>query len=551
MKATILVRFLKLWNQASSKVSESLTEMAILLFGYIYEVLQWGAITEAHKILQKLPTFKFDVMFMVQLCPDRAQSVVRLLQLLSRSDDISPDHLLKRDLHDCLRLKHPFERFQSAQAPAEPASIRPLTGGIVELAWCDDGVSRSGKITLKPSGRTGDDALEWGLEFWFRSGERQISLSKDEGGTRSVHLLQFNAANTGFFCPVNGQRGYVLDDRNFDSPEAAGAPTHLTCCAMCNKDLNGVQCWRNIMCPIFLCDTCYDKSPASTPAEDEPAVDPVPSLPTATIKSPSTPLLKLATEVSIARQLLGEAETQRVADLRQLEKEDLSQKLCFARDSQRKSAKDYQEALSQVERLKARLQEEQERYKQLLSEFDKTKDTRTAAAQPPQVSPTTQTSAPAESAVASAPRVSTRDRPEDDALITNADSKTHPRDIEVKQCRDFIAKIRRDWEGLEERRRGWNGALRHLGADLYSNPLHFVNEILQNIGDNEFELAAGQEPQIRIELGRGYFMFSSNERGFRRMMAWLKIRVSMLFVSHELVLFMIFDRENKRLFALL
>ena len=533
IQATILVRFLKLWNQASSDVSKSLTEMAILLFGYIYEVLQWGAITEPNNILQKLPTFKFDVMFMVQLCPDGAQSAVRLLQLLSQNEDIDPVHLPKRDLYDCLRLQHPFERYQSVQTPPEPSSAtRPLTEGIVELAWCDDGVSRSGKISLKPSGRTGDDALEWGLEFWCRSGERQISLSKDEGGTRSVHLLQFNATNTGFFCPVNGQRGYVLDDRNFDSPDAAGAPTHLTRCAMCDKDLNGVQCWKNIMCPIFLCDACYDKSSACAPAEDEP-VDPAQSRPTTLIKSSPTPLLRLATEVSIARQLLGEAETQRVADLQLLEKEKLSQQLCLAQDSQRKSAQDYQEALSQVERLKARLQEEQERYKQLLSDFDTTKDTRTAAAQPQQVSPTTQTSAPAESAVTSAPRVSTRDRPEDDTLIVDTDSKTHPRDIHVKQCSDFIAKIRRDWEGLEERRRGWNGALRHLGADLYSNPLHFVNEILQNIGDNEFELSAGQEPQIRIELGRGYFMFSSNERGFRRRMAWLGIRVAVVHVSHN------------------
>ena len=301
----------------------------------------------------------------------------------------------------------------------------------------------------------------------------------------------------------------------------------MTSCAMCRTDLSAVQCWKCTVCLLFLCDTCHADLPVhTTPAlTTEPAFS-CPPRPASPTRCSATPLLRLATEVSIARQLLGEAGTQRVADLQQLEKEKLSQQLCFAQDRQRKSAQDSQEMRSQVARLKSRLQEEQERYKQLLSEFNNSKDTRTAATQPPRTSVTTTARSTASSTTVTEARAPRRDRPEDDALIINADKKTHPRDIHVKQCRDFIAKIRRDWEGLEERRRGWNGALRHLGADLYSNPLHFVNEILQNIGDNEFELPDGQEPQIRIELGRGYFMFSSNERGFRRKRAQLGVRVS-------------------------
>ena len=500
-------------------MTESLTQVAILIFGYLYQVLQWGAISEPNCILQKLPSFKLDLMSIVQMCPEKAQSAVRLLQLLYQHKDILPGVRFKRDFNDCLRLKHPFERYKSPEPSAKASPlVRPGTGGIIELAWCDDGVSRSNKISLKPNGRTADDALQWGLGFWCQSGERKISLSKDEGGTQSVHSLQFNAENTGFFCPVDGQRGYVLDDRKFDSPDAAGAPTHMTNCTRCHKDLYGVPCWKCAVCLRFLCDDCHAEVPVhATPELNDPSTS-SPIRSTLSIESAPTPLLKLATEVSIARQLLGEAATQRVADLHQLEKEKLSQQLCRAQDRQRKSAENYQDARSEIERLKARLQEEQERNKQLLDDFDKFKNTRTAVhAQNPRASPAPSKSAPAESTVVSETRASRRDRPEDDPLIVHADNKTHPRDIQIKQCRDFIAKIRRDWEGLEERRKGWNGALRHLGADLYSSPLHFVNEILQNIGDNKFDLPAGQEPQIRIEMGRGYFMFSSNERGFRGM----------------------------------
>ena len=375
VQATLLVRFLKLWNQTNDRVTESLTKMAIRLFGYLHQVLQWGTIRDPARILLQLPTLKLDVMFVVQLCPEKAQAAVRLLQLL----------------------------YQHNVKPAEDPS--PQDGHESE-----------------------DDS------------DAELSLSA--------------------------------------TPALTTKP--------------------------------------SVSAQTRPALP---------LKSPATPLLSLATEVSIARQLLGQAATQRVADLQQLEKEKLSQQLCFAQDRQRKSAQDRHEALAKVDRLKARLQEAQELYNQLLSEFEKSKDTRTVAVtQPAAASPAATTSAAVDSNTVNEPRATRRDRPEDDDLIVRADSKTHPRDIQVKQCRDFIDKIRCDWEGLEERRRGWDGALRHLGPDLYSNPLHFVNEILQNIGDNEFDLPAGQDPQIRIELGRGYFMFSSNERGFRRKRAWFGCR---------------------------
>ena len=90
-----------------------------------------------------------------------------------------------------------------------------------------------------------------------------------------------------------------------------------------------------------------------------------------------------------------------------------------------------------------------------------------------------------------------------------------PDSVGSENARRFIELIRREIQGLRRLRGSLNGALKHLGADLYSSPLHFLHEFLQNAEDNTFPTSEGVIPEVRIILADDYLIISNNECGFR------------------------------------
>ncbi|CAF1337053.1 unnamed protein product [Rotaria sordida] len=58
------------------------------------------------------------------------------------------------------------------------------------------------------------------------------------------------------------------------------------------------------------------------------------------------------------------------------------------------------------------------------------------------------------------------------------------------------------------------GSLKHLGSDLYSSPVHFLHELIQNAEDNFYD--DNVVPCLHIELNHNYILLSNNERGLRK-----------------------------------
>lgn len=63
------------------------------------------------------------------------------------------------------------------------------------------------------------------------------------------------------------------------------------------------------------------------------------------------------------------------------------------------------------------------------------------------------------------------------------------------------------------------GSLKHLGADLYSSPAHFLQEMIQNAEDThnntQQEQKARPSPKLRIQISPRHLLLSNNEPGFR------------------------------------
>ena len=88
------------------------------------------------------------------------------------------------------------------------------------------------------------------------------------------------------------------------------------------------------------------------------------------------------------------------------------------------------------------------------------------------------------------------------AAISPADAEAHIRNLQARE-RQFSG----EW------RKMLCGTLHWLGASLYSSPLHFVMELIQNAEDCSYPEDAA--PELRLIVGPGYLLVSSNELGFR------------------------------------
>lgn len=453
--------------------------MATLIFGFLHRILRWGAIKNPKSVLRHLPTLKTDVMFVVQLCPEEyGQDALRLFQFLYqlglKHEDNHTAHI-----DDCVRLRHPFKQPRSAQVLADEFSQRDATTMVRRLVRGERLVwGESNVISLERLGRTGADGPALGLAYWMQSGKGHVILSKDETGTQGIQELHFNAAATGFVCAISGMRGYVLD-RGFQSADAAGAPTAVVSCAICGERAADSEYWECAYCKLYLCDGCHSRLPGFKAQVHRLVSKDLTSTIQTESKEISAPLSSLAADVAVGTQFLDEADTRRIAELQQLDRENLSQQLCAVEAQRREFARQYREAQDKVGRLQCKIKEEEQRYAQLQADYDGQIQATAASA----VGPKAAATKPDHSSAATAESATSvrRDRPEDDPLLQ---SSAHPKDITTDQCHGFVNKIRGDWESLVERRAGWHGTLRHLGADLYSNPLHFVNEILQVSGSN-------------------------------------------------------------------
>ncbi|CAF2097599.1 unnamed protein product [Rotaria magnacalcarata] len=90
-----------------------------------------------------------------------------------------------------------------------------------------------------------------------------------------------------------------------------------------------------------------------------------------------------------------------------------------------------------------------------------------------------------------------------------------PHEVTSEQAEKFIRKIyhRRTTFNDNDMRKSICGSLKHLGSDLYSSPVHFLHELIQNAEDNFYDVTI--MPCLRIELNHTYILLSNNEKGLR------------------------------------
>ncbi|CAF1609378.1 unnamed protein product, partial [Adineta ricciae] len=116
--------------------------------------------------------------------------------------------------------------------------------------------------------------------------------------------------------------------------------------------------------------------------------------------------------------------------------------------------------------------------------------------------------------------ISTSTSSEKDNTVSETDDTDQlpdvsPDQITSEQAEQFIRKIchRRETFKDKDMRESICGSLRHLGSDLYSSSVHFLDELIQNAEDNLY--TEPSSPSLRIELNHDYILFSNNERGLR------------------------------------
>jgi hypothetical protein len=78
-----------------------------------------------------------------------------------------------------------------------------------------------------------------------------------------------------------------------------------------------------------------------------------------------------------------------------------------------------------------------------------------------------------------------------------------------EEARKYIEAIADKRKNLCDFRELICGALKHLSADLYTSPMHFLSEIIQNFEDNQY--ASNESPFLKIILNAEYLIFCSNE----------------------------------------
>ncbi|KAK6007549.1 hypothetical protein QM012_004363 [Aureobasidium pullulans] len=93
--------------------------------------------------------------------------------------------------------------------------------------------------------------------------------------------------------------------------------------------------------------------------------------------------------------------------------------------------------------------------------------------------------------------------------------------LTVEECQAHIKDIRNS-HGADARnecerflRRGYEAMLKLLSAQLYSEPSHFLFELIQNADDNTY--ADGDQPQATLAYrADGLLLFGCNEQGFSK-----------------------------------
>ncbi|CAF3498569.1 unnamed protein product [Rotaria sordida] len=90
-----------------------------------------------------------------------------------------------------------------------------------------------------------------------------------------------------------------------------------------------------------------------------------------------------------------------------------------------------------------------------------------------------------------------------------------PNEITPEQAEKYIREIyhRRTTFNDNDMRKSICGSLKHLGSDLYSSPVHFLHELIQNAEDNFYDNSI--RPCLRIEIDHNYIFLSNNEQGLR------------------------------------
>ncbi|CAF4175149.1 unnamed protein product [Rotaria sp. Silwood2] len=88
-----------------------------------------------------------------------------------------------------------------------------------------------------------------------------------------------------------------------------------------------------------------------------------------------------------------------------------------------------------------------------------------------------------------------------------------PNEITKEQAEKCIREICHRRTTYNDMRESICGSLKNLGSDLYSSPVHFLHELIQNAEDNFYDNSI--IPCLRIELNHNYILLSNNEQGFR------------------------------------
>jgi hypothetical protein len=83
--------------------------------------------------------------------------------------------------------------------------------------------------------------------------------------------------------------------------------------------------------------------------------------------------------------------------------------------------------------------------------------------------------------------------------------------LTADKAKNWVEILQKERDSMTSMRDSLNGSLKHLGAELYSSPLHFLREFLQNADDNIFETNC---PEFRLELNVNGILISNNEVGF-------------------------------------
>ena len=90
--------------------------------------------------------------------------------------------------------------------------------------------------------------------------------------------------------------------------------------------------------------------------------------------------------------------------------------------------------------------------------------------------------------------------------------------ISKEDASKFIELLNNDWNSFDNRRKTICGNLKNLGENQFAKNSHFLEEIIQNVNDNNFEENVVPEMYLEVNLSdrnNPYIIVASNEMGFR------------------------------------